>query len=235
MCEIFCFNSDKPKQINECLECFYNHSENHPHGWGLANMQPGEFVFAHIRLATMGEIISPNCHPFIELDDNNRSWMLIHNGTIFDYPPLDKYREIETGNTDSERILLYIIDNVNKFEEAKGAPSTITERFNLLAELIEEMAEGNKLNLMIYDGDLTYIHSNMRDSLYYLNNDEGFLVASTPITDDENWKPAEMNKLFGIIDGNIIFESEEHDNEFILTNEHEEFIQKHINSLNLGD
>ena len=183
----------------------------------------------------MGEIISPNCHPFIELDDNNRSWMLIHNGTIFDYPPLDKYREIETGNTDSERILLYIIDNLNKFEEAKGAPSTIKERFNLLAELIEEMAEGNKLNLMIYDGDLTYIHSNMRDSLYYLNNDEGFLVASTPITDDENWKPAEMNKLFGIIDGNIIFESEEHDNEFILTKEHEEFIQKHINSLNLGD
>ena len=88
---------------------------------------------------------------------------------------------------------------------------------------------------MIYDGDLTYIHSNMRDSLYYLNNEEGFLVASTPITDDENWKPAEMNKLFGIIDGNIIFESEEHDNEFILTKEHEEFIQKHINSLNLGD
>jgi len=262
MCEIFCFNSDKPKQINECLECFYNHSENHPHGWGLANMQPDEFVirkepikatcsqhlkeilsnplvsknvFAHIRLATMGEIISPNCHPFIELDDNNRSWMLIHNGTIFDYPPLDKYREIETGNTDSERILLYIIDNVNKFEEAKGAPSTIKERFNLLAELMEEMAEGNKLNLMIYDGDLTYIHSNMRDSLYYLNNEEGFLVASTPITDDENWKPAEMNKLFGIIDGNIIFESEEHNNEFTLTKEHEEFIQKHINSLNLGD
>ena len=44
MCEIFCFNSDKPKQINECLECFYNHSENHPHGWGLANMQLDEFV-----------------------------------------------------------------------------------------------------------------------------------------------------------------------------------------------
>ena len=106
MCEIFCFNSDKPKQVNQCLECFYNHSDEHPHGWGLANMQPddsiinkepvkascsehlknilsspvvGKNVFAHIRLATVGEIISPNCHPFIEADDNNRSWMLIHN------------------------------------------------------------------------------------------------------------------------------------------------------------
>lgn len=88
---------------------------------------------------------------------------------------------------------------------------------------------------MVYDGDLTYIHSNMRDSLYYLKNDDGFLVASTPISDDEGWKPAELNKLFGIIDGNIIFESEEHANEFILTKEHEEFIQNSIDSMNLGD
>ena len=44
MCEIFCFNSNTPKQINECLECFYNHSEDHPHGWGLATMKSNEFV-----------------------------------------------------------------------------------------------------------------------------------------------------------------------------------------------
>ena len=259
MCEIFCFNSDKPKQINQCLECFYNHSEEHPHGWGLANMQSNEFVidkepikaacsqhlkeilsnplvsknvFAHIRLATMGEIISPNCHPFIELDDNNRSWMLIHNGTIFNYPPLDEYKDKEKGDTDSERILLYIVDNVNKFEIAKGAPSTIKERFNLITKLIEDLSKGNKLNLMIYDGDLTYIHSNMKDSLYYLKNEEGFLVASTPITEDDGWKPAELNKVFGLIDGNIIFESAEHDNEFILTKEHEEYLQNFIKSLN---
>ena len=85
---------------------------------------------------------------------------------------------------------------------------------------------------MIYDGDLTYIHSNMRDSLYYLKNDEGFLVASTPLTDDDGWKPVELNKLFGLIDGNIIFESEEHDNEFILTEEHEKAIEDFLNSIN---
>ena len=101
MCEIFCFNSNKPKEVNECLKCFYNHSEDHPHGWGLANMRDDDFeitkepvkascsehlkdilsnpvigknIFAHIRLATIGEIISPNCHPFTKIDDNNRSW-----------------------------------------------------------------------------------------------------------------------------------------------------------------
>ena len=258
MCEIFCFNSNTPKQVNECLECFYNHSEKHPHGWGLATMQSDEFVitkepikatcsqhlkdilshpvvgknvFAHIRLATVGEIISPNCHPFTEADDNNRSWMLIHNGTIFNYPELDKYEAVEYGDTDSERILLYIIDKVNEFESTKNGLSTIKERFNLLTEVVSDLSKGNKLNLMIYDGDLTYLHSNMKDSLYYLKSDEGFLVATTPLTDEEGWLPVELNKLFGLIDGNIIFESEEHDNEFILTEEHEKILQQHLDSL----
>ncbi len=258
MCEIFCFNSNKPKQVNECLECFYNHSDEHPDGWGLANMEQnntmvekepvkascsqhlkdilsnpviGKIVFAHIRLATVGEIISPNCHPFTEADDNNRSWMLIHNGTIFDYPELDKYKNKEKGDTDSERILLYIIDKVNEFEKEKNGLSTIKERFYLLNEIVKDLSKNNKLNLMIYDGDLTYIHSNMKDSLYYLKNDDGFLVASTPISEDDNWKPVELNKLFGLIDGNIIFESKEHENEFILTAEHEKNIELFLKSI----
>ena len=259
MCEIFCFNSNTPKKLNKCLECFYNHSEEHPHGRGLANMQSNEFVidkepikatcsehlkdilsspvvgknvFAHIRLATVGEIISPNCHPFIEADDNNRSWMLIHNGTIFDYPKLEDYKDKEYGDTDSERILLYIIDKVNEFESKKGTLSTIKERFNLLFEIITDLSKNNKLNLMIYDGDLTYIHSNVKDSLYYLNNEEGFLIATTPLTEDEGWKAVELNKLFGLIDGNIIFESEMHENEFILTEEHEKVLEEFLNTLN---
>ena len=258
MCEIFCFNSNTPKQVNKCLECFYNHSEDHPHGWGLANMQSNEFVidkepvkancsahlknilsnpvvgknvFAHIRLATVGEIVSPNCHPFYEVDGNNRSWMLIHNGTIFDYPELDKYREREQGDTDSERILLLIIDKINEFEENKGAPSTIKERFNLLTAIVSDLSKNNKLNLMIYDGDLTYIHSNMDDSLHYLIDDDGILISSTPVTDDEGWKRVEINKLFGLIDGKIVFESKEHENEFIQTEVHEKYLEDILKSL----
>ena len=258
MCEIFCFNSNMPKKLNSCLECFYNHSENHPHGWGLANMQSDEFVidkepvkatcsqylkdilsnpvvgknvFAHIRLATVGEIISPNCHPFIEMDGNNRSWMLIHNGTIFDYPILEKYKDKENGDTDSERILLYIIDKVNEFEQAKGAPSTIKERFNLLTEIVNDLSRSNKLNLMIYDGEVTYIHSNMKESLYYLKNENEFLVATTPLDNNENWLQVELNKLFVLDDGNILYESSEHDNEFILTEEHEKIMEEFLKSI----
>lgn len=246
MCEIFCFNSNEPHEVNECLQCFYAHSDEHPDGWGLANFQNEKFqifkeptkanrsenlknilshpiiaknVFAHIRLATVGKIISVNCHPFCQTDSNKRSWMLIHNGTIFDYPALDKYKDKEKGDTDSERILLYIIDKVNEFEKEKSNLSTIKERFNLLYEIISDLSKNNKLNLMIYDGDLTYIHTNMKNSLYYLKNDEGFTVSSTPINHDKNWKPVELNKLFGLFDGNILFESEKHENEYIETEE----------------
>lgn len=258
MCEIFCLNSNKPQQVNKCLECFYNHSEQHPHGWGLANVQQKNIiidkeaqkascsqylkdilanplisknVFAHIRLATVGEIVSPNCHPFTQMDANNRTWLLIHNGTIFDYPPLDKYKEIEKGDTDSERILLYIIDKVNEFEKQKNAPSTIKERFNILLEIITDIAKNNKLNLMIHDGELTYIHSNMKETLYYLKGEDYFLVASTPVNDEEGWKQVELNKLFALVDGNIVFESKEHDNEFIETKEHHEYLNKFLNSI----
>ena len=60
-------------------------------------------------------------------------------------------------------------------------------------------------------------------------------MASTPLTDDEGWKPVELNKLFGLIDGNIIFESEEHQNEFILTEEHEKAIEDFLKSINQVD
>ena len=84
---------------------------------------------------------------------------------------------------------------------------------------------------MIYDGDLTYIHSNMKDSLYYLKSADGFLVASTPLDDDENWKVVELNQLFGLSDGEIIFESEEHENEFVFTEEHEKAIEEFLKTI----
>jgi glutamine amidotransferase len=41
-----------------------------------------------------------------------------------------------------------------------------------------------------------------------------------------------LNKLFGLIDGNIVFESEEHDNEFIFTEEHEKAMEEFLKTIN---
>ena len=69
---------------------------------------------AHIRKATIGEVSVNNAHPFERYDDSGRRWVLAHNGTIFDSEALAPYQYTQTGTTDSERILLYIVDQMNK-------------------------------------------------------------------------------------------------------------------------
>jgi hypothetical protein len=116
-------------------------------------------------------------------------------------------------------------------EKEKQSQSTIKERFNILLEVITDISKDNKLNLMIHDGQATYIHSNMRQTLHYLKGEDSFLVATTPVTEDEGWKEVELNKLFALVDGNIIYESKEHINEFIQTKKHEEYLNKSIKSI----
>ena len=256
MCELFCFNSKNPKKLNDNLKNFYAHSDEHPHGWGLAYQLSDGFVFdkepekasssehlkeilsepivskncfAHIRMATMGNITSCNCHPFTEKDSSGRTWMLMHNGTIFDYPEMDKYKTKEKGDTDSERILYYIIDKINEFEADKK--STKKERFDLLTDIVNDLSRKNKVNLMVFDGELTYVHTNMADSLCYLKTDDSYLVVSTPIDDVNTYKPVKLNKLYAIAGGDVVFESESHGHEFRFTKEHEAYFADFVESL----
>ena len=46
MCEIFCYNSLKPKDVTQYLEKFFANSIYHPHGWGLANLSPDYYEIA---------------------------------------------------------------------------------------------------------------------------------------------------------------------------------------------
>lgn len=77
---------------------------------------------------------------------------------------------------------------------------------------------------MIYDGELTYVHSNMRECLYRLKKDDELIFASSPVNDDENWEEIEINTVFGIVGGNVVFKGKNHGNEFIFTEEHEKII-----------
>lgn len=51
---------------------------------------------------------------------NNRTWVLIHNGIIFESSLLKNHENMINKNTDSEKIIHYIIDKVNEFENEKG-------------------------------------------------------------------------------------------------------------------
>ena len=138
MCEMFGVSSDRTIDVTAELKTFFRHGEYNPHGWGIAtwndagritiDKEPVDStrsakivkllssgvscrgVIAHIRKATIGYVEHKNTHPFIAHDPNWREWVFAHNGTIFESDELLPYADIQCGATDSERILLYILD-----------------------------------------------------------------------------------------------------------------------------
>lgn len=235
MCELFGFCSAKSYDLTNWLKEFYAHSPNHPDGWGLATFYGNavsvekeplcandstylqnrlsvpvmeSLLLAHIRKASVGVLEFQNCHPFVKRDEGGRCWTLIHNGTIFQSEVLEKYKQIQRGSTDSERILLYIVDNIDRLERELGRAATGKERFDTIEESIADIAPGNKVNLMIYDSELFYVHANMASSLHYLKLADGILFSTKPLS-DESWCEVPLSTVAAFSDGKEVFRGED--------------------------
>jgi glutamine amidotransferase len=257
MCEIFGISSKERVLLNEYLKEFFRHSNAHPHGWGLACMdrnavsvekEPIQATkshylkarlsspirvrtgFAHIRYATIGNVEYENCHPYTKKDRSGRQWTMVHNGTIFDFAPLSKYVKTQAGDTDSERILLYLVDQVNQAERKKNEPLTKEERFQLLDSIVIEMAKGNKLNLLIFDGEIFYVHTNYTGSLHKLEKEDQVIFSTQPLTREE-WQPETMTTLLAYEDGQRILEGTNHKNEYIDSEENMQFLYRIFSDL----
>lgn len=241
MCEIFGLCSKREYHINDLLKIFYSHSNNHPHGWGLACLngqqvsiekealqaskssylkgrlsQPifARNILAHIRYATIGNVEYRNCHPYSKKDNFSRRWTLIHNGTIFNYPPLNKFIKQQNSETDSERILLHIVEQINYGQNKKCSPLTANERFAVIDNIVSELSNGNKLNLLIYDGEYMYVHTNYANSLHYLEANGSIVFSTFPLTDDK-WQPVPFTTLLAYKNGRLSFTGTNHRNEYI--------------------
>lgn len=250
MCELFGISSENSCQINEYLREFFSHSNAHPHGWGMACMEGNQVqiekesiqaaksnylkerlsqpvlvknAFAHIRYATIGNVDYRNCHPYTKKDAGGRQWTLIHNGTIFDFEPLNKYVGLQNGDTDSERILLYIVDLMDREQRRLRGKLNGEERFWLLDSVIKEMSGGNKLNLLLYDGELLYVHTNYRNSLYQLEKDNQILFATVPLGREE-WRPVAFTTLLAFRQGRKVFSGTDHGNEYQDSEENMKFL-----------
>lgn len=240
MCELLGITARRDIDVTALLETFYLHSAAHPHGWGLAVFRRGSVnvekeperamnsrylrerlrrgvvcsgLFAHIRCATVGRIESANCHPFVWDDCHGRTWTQVHNGTLFESGPTAAFRDTQEGSTDSERLLLYIVSRMNVRTE--GAE----ERFHIMDQVVHEMAPGNKLNLMVCDGEYQYFHTNCPGTLFLRQDEEKALFATVPLTEDD-WTPLPLNTLLVYRQGEQVwrgrphpwvFREEEHD------------------------
>ena len=219
MCEVFGVSSDREINVNAELKEFFKHGDLNPHGWGIASWDEkgsvmlvkepsnstvsekvsgilsSDFLcrgmFAHIRRATIGHVEYENTHPFKGLDPNGREWTLVHNGTIFESDELLPYADIQEGDTDSERLFLYILDQLDGVTDEAG-------RFELIDSIVVRLSNGNKLNLLIFDGENLYGHKNEAKPL-----------------DDGAWEEVPINRLLIYRDGVQIYEGTAHDHEYL--------------------
>lgn len=244
MCELFGVTSRSKLELNELLLRFFSHGTEHPNGWGMAffygnavslEKQPeasyksnylkqrlqykveADKMIAHIRLATRGSLNYENTHPFVMRDNSDRTWTLAHNGTIFDCDLLNPFTRSQQGQTDSERILAYIVSRMNTEMENKKELSG-QERFGLIDEIMCEITPENKVNLLLFDGELMYVHTNYQNSLYSCRKGEAVVISTRPL-DHQVWEPVPMNTLIAYQDGKQVYKGTDHKNEFFETEE----------------
>ena len=244
MCELFAVNAEHDVTTNDWLREFFTHSDRNPHGWGMAMFYGSGAValekepvradrslylkerlrqeihvsamLAHIREATIGTLDYSNTHPFVDRDQTGRCWTLVHNGTIFESPVLRPYVFRQEGKTDSERILLYIIEEMNRKASALQREPDWQERCICMDEIVRRIAPGNKVNLLVYDGEILYAHVNLRGTLHSCSIQQNgnkirlFATRPFPTGTGTQWEDLPFLTLCAYRDGEQVFRGTPH-------------------------
>ncbi|MDR3291082.1 MAG: class II glutamine amidotransferase [Methanobrevibacter sp.] len=269
MCQLLSISAKLPVKFNTELEEFFSNSITHKHGWGYADFTKSDMFIMHeifpayeseyiekmlsqpfyvqnalfhIRYATIGTIELENCHPLTCDDVNHQKWTIVHNGTIFNSEKIDSFFTKQKGTTDTERLLLYIVDKINEATLRENFHLSDKFKFKIIEDIINEIACGNKINIILYDGKFLYVHANSRsggtilgeagknDFLYELDLKEG-KVFSTKALDNRNWIPVQLNTLLIYDDGILVYKAHPHECEYIESQEDIKYLYTHFSQL----
>ena len=88
------------------------------------------------------------------------------------------------------------------------------ERFDCLDDIVCTLSSHNKLNLLIYDGSMLYVHTNYKHSLYYLQKEKTVIFSTQPL-DSNDWEEVNLCQLFAYKDGKMIYKGTCHQQEYV--------------------
>ena len=180
----------------------------------LARPFASAMMEAHIRLSTGGVPSRENCHPFVGTDTSGTTWSLVHNGILFNEQLLQTYDLKEAGQTDSERVLLFLLDVLDEAALRSGGPLGFEERFQALSGALSMMSNLNRLNVIMSDGTYTYVHTNTSEDTLHFRELPGATVFSTqPLGGDAEralWRPVPRNRLIAYRGGRLVRTSVPH-------------------------
>ncbi len=178
-------------------------------------------VIAHIRKATQGVIGLENTHPFMR-EQWGRYWIFAHNGNLLDYAPALDGSCQPVGQTDSERAFCWLLQALRQ-RFGHAAPAT-AELFAAIHELTLAIAAHGEFNFLLSNGDWLFAHASTRLSYIVRQapfrqahlsdqdvtvdfsalttpNDRVAVIATQPLTDNENWTDMPAGTLWWFAEG----------------------------------
>lgn len=222
MCEIYGFCGSKQTKLNKYTDEFWLHSRIHQDGFGyylvdkkdlyvnpatamscIDKLQHKSFTsklaLCHIRFKTHGPASQENCHPFVKYDSHGVEWSLIHNGYIDDSYITEALGTIQNGDTDSERILLSIIESVNSYYDhcyVTNKADFLLYLYKAIQNDLSKLSSLGKTNLIFTDNmtNNMYVYMNSPNTLFCLKTDSGYHFSTTKLS-DEHWYAVEPYRL----------------------------------------
>lgn len=179
-----------------------------------------ENVIAHIRKATQGEVNLANCHPF-QREIWGQYWIFAHNGNLVDFAPAPGCHYNPVGSTDSEAAFCYIMEQLR--QRWCTAPS-LDELFEAIEGLAATLRGYGVFNFMLSNGQWLFTHCSTK--LHYIvrkapfptahlvdddvtvdfstvttPDDRVAVIATVPLTDNEQWTAMQDGELALFADG----------------------------------
>ena len=221
------FETERPR-------LFHDHA---PAAWSpLLQKVKSEFikaklVIAHIRKATYGNVSLRNCHPFAR-ELWGQTWVMSHNGDLHNFNPALEGHFTPEGETDSERAFCLILDTLTaNFPWANEwvGPSD-HDIFAVLNQLSAQLSNYGSFNVLIGNGDFLFAHCSTKlayverrypfqtatlvdiDLTFDLSahnapNDRMIVLATTPLTCNEQWTLMNRGESILLRDGDIVAKS----------------------------
>ncbi|NCJ07230.1 class II glutamine amidotransferase [Synechococcales cyanobacterium C] len=177
-------------------------------------------VISHIRKATQGRVALENCHPF-QRELWGRYWVFAHNGDLKDLPKTQGFYQ-SVGDTDSEQAFCTILERLRQaFPDEKPV---LTALYPILQDITTQLATYGVFNYLLSDGEHFFVHCSTL--LSYVVREAPFcqahlvdqdvtvdfqeltkiqdrvaIIATVPLTDNEDWTPIPPHQLMVFQDG----------------------------------
>ena len=181
-------------------------------------------VISHIRKATQGEIKLENTHPFMR-ELWGQYWIFAHNGNLLNFNPELNGMFSPVGNTDSEWAFCYLLQKLrSSFGNTYPGKDVL---FKTVVEISKEIASHGEFNFLLSNGEMIlahcsthlsfivrkapFTHARLKDKEVEIDfgkvtteNDRVAVIATYPLTENEDWITMERGSLLQFFEGEIV-------------------------------